>query len=142
MSKYKLSEDTFEKIFELSMQVIMRGKNVNAIKQTFFDILSPVERLMIAKRIAVMYLIRKGIDYHTICEVLKVSTTTIAKFVYLLERSSSIKRALDSLINDSHLTLFFKELFGLLYRPGASGINWKSAAEYHRKLRNEKTRGI
>jgi uncharacterized protein YerC len=142
MSKYKVSDDVLDKIFNLFIEVIGRSKNKTHIYTTMFDILSPIERLMLAKRITIMYLVRKGIDYDIICRTLKVSSSTVSKYVFLLERSKGIKSTLDILINDDHMVLFFKELFGLLYRPDGYKMDWKAAKKFHKKIEREKTYGI
>lgn len=142
MSKYKVSKDVLDKTFSLFIEILIRSKNKTHIHQILFDILSPVERLMLAKRIAIMYLVRKGIDYYSICNTLKVSTTTIAKYVYLLERSVGIKTTLDSIMRDKDMKLLFKDLLGTLYKPGQYGINWKSANMLQNDLKKQKERGI
>ena len=142
MSQYKVSDEVLDKIFNLFIEVIGRSKNKSHIYTTMFDILSPVERLMLAKRITIMYLVRKGISYDIICEILKVSTSTVSKYVFLLERSKGIRSTLDILINDANMKVFFKELFGLLYRPGGYKMNWKGAVKFHREIQKEKKIGI
>lgn len=142
MSKYKISEEMFEKTFNLFIEVIAHSMSKSHIHAILFDILSPVERLMIAKRIMIMYLVRRGVDYMVISEALKVSSTTIAKYTYLLERSTGIKHTLDIVMKDSNFKLFFKELLVILYHPGGYKLNWKAAAKLQQAIQKQKELGI
>lgn len=142
MSKYKVSDGVLEKTFDLFIEILTRSKSKYHIHAILFDILSPVERLMLAKRITIMYLVKKGIDYRTICETLKVSSTTVAKYLFLLERSTGIKSTLNTLIKDDNLKLLFKDLLAQLYKPGGYKINWKAAAKLQNEIQTQKERGI
>jgi len=142
MSHYQIKESVLEKLFELSFNILGRKNSKQEFMNTLSDILSPIERLMIAKRIAIMYLITKNIEYSAISDVLKVSTATIAKYAFLLEKSQGIKKSLTTLLKTEGIKLFFDEFFNLLFPPGAYGVNWKAAWKRKKKISYQKLHGI
>ena len=64
---------------------------------------------MLIKRIAVMYLLLKDINYLTICEVLKVSNGTVSKYKLLMEDSKGIVPVLNKMIKIEKVWLFLKK---------------------------------
>jgi len=84
----------------------------------------------------------KKIDYYNICERLKVSPSTVAKFALLMEKSEGIVPTFKKIVKIEKVRLFLKEIFNDLYHPGLPGINWKAAWERKINLDKEKTFGI
>lgn len=142
ISRFKLSDRVCDKLFELFFEVIARQKNKDEFNKILFDLLSPVERIMIAKRIVVIYLLMKEIDYRTICNVLKVSNGTVSKFRIIMEKSGGVVPRLKHILKEERIYLFIKELFNELFPPGRYGVNWKVAWERKFELDREKTQGI
>ena len=65
----------------------------------FYEVLSPTEVLMVAKRLAILRSLRKGIDYESIRETYKVTDTTIAKMNNMLQKADNdFLKALDKLV--------------------------------------------
>lgn len=142
LSKYKVKETVSQRIFELLFEVMGKHNNRDVFFSVLFDVLSPTEQLMVAKRIAAMYLIQKQIDYTVICDVLKISTATVAKYTLLLERSRGIKKALTALIQHDKINLIFRDFLASLNGPGSYGINWKSAHKIRQEIEREKAEGV
>lgn len=65
-------------IFEKS--ILGLKKNVD-IKNFINDLLTPAEKNMLAKRLAISILRAKGYDYRTISKLLKVSSSTILSVI-------------------------------------------------------------
>jgi len=95
---------------------------------------------MIAKRVAIIYLLMKNIDYLMISEVLKVSSRTIAKFHSITSEGKEIKNILEGLVENEKIKDFFEELF--FREPGTYGTNWKSAWKQKYEIERKKQRGI
>lgn len=79
VSRKSLSKDTEEKLFSIFFSSFAKLSKSSDIQKFLFDLLSPTERIMLAKRLAIAYLLTKGYRYETIKETLKVSQETIAR---------------------------------------------------------------
>lgn len=141
-SRFKLDENVLEKLFDLFFEVVGKKANKGEFRKVIVDLLSPAERIMLAKRIAIIYLLLKKIDYYNICKVLKVSPSTVAKFSLLMERSEGVVPTFKTIVKREKIGEFLEELFNDLYGPGVPGINWKAAWERKRNLEKRKAFGI
>lgn len=142
VSRFKLPEETLNKLLDLFFEVVGKKNSKIAFNETVIDLLSPIERLMVAKRIAIMYLILKDIDHRTICFALKVSMATVSKYRIIMERSNGIVPTLRQMIKHDQMKLMLEELYSLLFPPGKSGVDWKVAWERKRKIERLKQQGI
>ena len=99
ISKKKLPNDILEKIFRLFLEVISRSSNSGEFLDLANEIFSPSEKIMMAKRVTIIYLLVKGVEQATIADVLKVSTATVAKFALLnLKQESRLVELMKSII--------------------------------------------
>ena len=64
ISKHPLSERVYEKLFILLFEVMAKKTNKDDFNKVLFELLSPVERIMIAKRVIIIFLLMKKIDYY------------------------------------------------------------------------------
>ena len=106
------------------------------------ELLSPTEKIMIAKRIAIIYLLIKKIDYINISDVIKVSSETIAKFHKIMIESGAIKTALKKLVANEKVKDFLEKLYLDLRGPGTYGVNWSSAWRQKNEFERRKVKGI
>ena len=142
ISKYKLKPQTYDKLFQLFFEVMTSSRSRGDFNKLMNDLLSPVERIMIAKRIVLVYLLIKEIDYRIICRTLKVSSTTVAKFKLLIERSEGLVPLLSRTVRNDKIKLFMIDLINDLMPPGQYGTNWSSAWHRRRIVRRMKDEGI
>lgn len=142
LSKRKLKEEVSKQLFELTFSLLGRRKNKGDFQQTLLAILSPTEQYVLAKRIAVLYLLIKKIDYLIIRDVLKVSTSTISKCVMILENSKNLTKTLQSLAQNNQMKDIFLEAFSDFYSPGSYGISWKNAWRNKKEIERKKREGI
>lgn len=142
ISPYKISPKAYEKVFAVFYEVVGKDKDKEEFNHILRELLTPAERIMIVKRIAIIYLLIKNIDYETICEVLHVSNATVSKYRLLMQDSHGIVPALKDLVGMEKIALAFEELFNELFAPGVYGINWKAAWERKRNLQRKKEQGI
>jgi len=142
ISRNKLSDEILYKLFDLFFEIVGKKNNKDEFNKVIYDLLSPVERIMIAKRIAIMYLLLKNIHYKKICSTLKVSSSTVAKFQLLMEKSNGVVPTFNRILQNEQFKLFFEDLYSTLFAPGVPGINWKSAWELKQSLDRKKTTGI
>jgi len=142
ISRFKLREEVLEKLFDLFFEVVGKKGNREEFREVIVDLLSPVERIMLAKRIAIIYLLLKEIDYYSICKVLKVSPSTVAKFSLLMEKSQGVVPTFKKIVTKEKVGEFLEEVFNALFPPGVPGINWKAAWERKIDLKRRKAFGI
>src|SRR3989344_4680113 len=106
ISRRPVKDDVVERIFELFFQAIGKKSKKEDFLAVISDILSPTEKIMIAKRVTIIFLLMKNVDYQTISDVVKVASGTIAKFQIIMENSKGVVKALQStLLNDNLMNM-------------------------------------
>jgi len=142
ISYLQIKAQDYEKIFSIFYKVLGETENKDEFNKILFDLLTPAERIMLIKRIAIIYLLLKEIDYRMICKALKVSNTTVNKYKLSLERSEGIVPVLKNMVKHEKVWLFFEEIFSNIFYPGRPGINWTAAWEMKLALERKKERGL
>lgn len=121
-------------------EVISRIDEEESFSEIINELLSPTEKIMVAKRIAIIYLLMKKIDYYNISKVIKVASATIAKFHSIMQEKGAVKNSLKGLVRNEKIKDFFEELF--MREPGTYGVSWKSAWEHKIELNRRKRQGF
>jgi len=142
ISYLQIKAQDYEKIFSIFYKVLGETENKEEFNKILFDLLTPAERIMLIKRIAIIYLLLKEIDYRMICKALKVSNTTVNKYKLSLERSEGIVPVLKNMVKHEKVWLFFEEIFSQIFYPGRPGINWTAAWEMKLALERKRERGL
>jgi Trp operon repressor len=140
ISKYRVDDKVLKKLYLLMFEVISSMNRKERFEGIMNELLSPTEKIMISKRVAIIYLLMKNVDYLVISDVLKVSSRTVAKFYSIMKKGKEIKSIMEGLIGNEKVKDFFKELF--FREPGTYGINWKSAWRQKFEIERKKLRGI
>lgn len=78
VSKYPISQAVYEQIFELLLRVFTEGQSPKQAKNLLEDLLTPTEKIVLAKRLAIALLLAKNYSYEDIKKILHVSQPTIA----------------------------------------------------------------
>src|SRR3989338_9943280 len=136
ISRRRLRERVYDKLFTLLFEVLAKRETKADFDQILMDLFSPVERIMIAKRVVIIFLLMKNIEALTICDVLKVSTSTVSKFRLVMEKSEGIVHALKRLVENEKIVLFLQGLYNDLFPPGTYGVKknaWQSKFDFERK---------
>ena len=79
VSKRLINNNLENRIFEVFIKTIVDLKKPIDVQNFLNDLLSPVERIMLIKRLAIAILLTKGYTYEKIDETIKVSNPTIMK---------------------------------------------------------------
>lgn len=137
VSKRKLSENLPGKLFILFFKTVGDKYSRDEFQNICDDIFSKTEQLVIIKRIAIFYLLKKGIDHRNICNTLKVSSATVAKFSLIMEKSKGIIPFLDNLVRKEKIVDFLEDIF-----MEVVSINWKSKLHHRWEKDIEKQQGI
>ena len=78
----KVSDD----IFNLFMECVTAKWSTRERRAFFDDLLTPTERIMFSKRLAILYLLAKGYTVRSIQEMLRVSPSTVARLWTSVQR--------------------------------------------------------
>jgi len=141
-SRFILSESLLEKLFDLFFEVVGNKTSKDEFRKIFIDLLTPAERIMLAKRVAIIYLLLKKIEYYNICDRLKVSQATVARYSLLMEKSEGIVPTFKRIVKNDKIKIFLEEIFNNIFAPGKVGVNWKMAWENRINLEKKKIFGI
>lgn len=139
ISKYPISKDVYDRIFDIFLKTIS-GLTSRQITENFLkEFLTPTEQVMLAKRLAISFLIAKGYDYREISKILRVSTGTVARVAFPYKQGKYFRMAIGKLLNDEKIEEFFQgigetvaELFSI---GGSKSGSWRYLKE---EVRNKK----
>ncbi|MFH1602052.1 MAG: Trp family transcriptional regulator [Candidatus Shapirobacteria bacterium] len=116
ISKKFVKPETLEKTFDLLLASLLKSGGKADTKEFLEDLLTPTEKVMIAKRIAIAYLLLQEVDHRTISEMLKVSTSTINRISFVLNRQGAgFKRVLKRLLREKKINNILEEVGELLF---------------------------
>ncbi|MAZ67696.1 hypothetical protein CL652_02930 [bacterium] len=79
VSKNKVSPQITAQIYDQLASLFLANTRKSDFSKTLFEILTPTERLMLAKRVGIMSMLTYGSSIRTISSTLKVSTATVFK---------------------------------------------------------------
>lgn len=146
ISKYPVSKDVAERIFEIFVKSLIKIKNSAEAQNFAFDLFSPVEKIMLAKRIAIAFLLMKGYQYREIGRLLRVSLGTIGSVNLALKMSKGgYKIILRRIEKEEDLERFFLKTAGVLLSPLAvpsKGQSWRYLRDEVRRAKEKKTKGF
>ena len=89
VSKYPLNKTTETRLYQLFWETVSNLKDASKAKEFFTDLLTPTEKIMLSKRLAIAVMLIKGYDYSFIKSLLRVSPTTIGSVSLWLKYSGS-----------------------------------------------------
>ncbi len=141
-SKKYTSDDVFREIYYLLSKCIKSVKSVNSAAGFVEVILTRSEKLMIGKRVAIAFLLRKGARYDDICYILRVSRGTVARVNDRLENSSSFQMHIDRILRQEEIDLALLSFFEKLAKLGSVGKGGSSWRKISKKLSKEKQRRL
>lgn len=116
VSKRKLYKEIEDKMYETFWEAISKLKSKEDVQSFISDLLSPVERMMIAKRLAIAALLLRNYSYVSIKDTLKVSGATIAKVSLVLNNNQGYKVAVNKIARSEITRGFWQDIENLLYR--------------------------
>lgn len=141
VSKHFMSSVIEEKVYEVFIKSIKNTQSSSEVVNFLNDLLSPVEKVMMAKRVAVAFLLLEGkYTYNDISRILKVSKGTIAKIhaVFALQ-GSGYRKILGDVLKRKQIGQALGELYDILTPLPPKGANkgeWKKEKR-EKKLERE-----
>ncbi len=99
VSKYPLSKNTEKRLYQLFWETIANLNDSAKTEEFFTDLLSPTEKVMLSKRLAIAVMLIKGYDYLTIRLTLRVSPGTIGSIsVWLKYSGTGYRKVVEKLL--------------------------------------------
>lgn len=141
ISKKHLDNYTVEKLSSLMFK-LFKNKSKKVFDILTQSIFSDTERVMLMKRIAVLFLLLKNIEHYKIRKLLGVTESTINKYALIVEKNPNLYEKFNKLIIKEKITILFQEILNTLYGPGTQGISWSAARERQRALKKKKEMGL
>lgn len=140
VSKHQLNEEVYRKIFLLFPQFLgslsRKGRELVVVDALF----STTEQTMIAKRIAIAFMLVKGYGYAPISAKLKVSYGTIAKINEITKNADSIfVKELESIARHDAFSDFLNAIgYKLSVAMPPRGGNW---SVWRRRIEEDRKKG-
>ncbi|MFH1833318.1 MAG: Trp family transcriptional regulator [Candidatus Levyibacteriota bacterium] len=142
VSKYPIHKDVQKRMFEIFKSVIASLKDSQDIDDFLEEFLSPVEKIMLAKRLSIAVLLEKGYRYPSIGNILRVTPPTIASVSISLKYSGKgYKKAVEKILRDEKISEFWQKVEDMLAKiPPSKGSTWSYYRRKHeeRKWKNRK----
>jgi len=110
VSRRKVAKDVEEKLVTLFQNALKDASDDKAIVSFFESLLTTTEKKMFAKRIAVAFMLIKGLDYLVIGETLKVSKQTIWTIKKDVEGNRKYCYQIQKMLKKENLNVFWKKL--------------------------------
>lgn len=130
VSKRVMSGKVQERIFKIFWQSLASCRDTESVSKFLEDLLTPTEKIMLAKRVSIALMLLKGYDYRSICSTLKVSSSTIWSVnLWLKTKGSGYKVALGKILKNEEWSTFWQNVENKIEDvfPPRYGTNWKEA---------------
>lgn len=118
VSRKLLNKKIQGQIFNNLWESLSQLKNKKDIEIFLADLLTPTERIMAAKRLAIAVMLLKNMDYGKIKETVKVSNETISKVSTTVKSNHGYQLAINKIIKTEAGRKFWEEIEDLIYRLG------------------------
>lgn len=111
ISRRPLRKELEVRMFEIFWQCFADLKSPKEVFEFFEAFVSPAEKVMLAKRLAIAVLLEKGWDYQSISSAVKVSTSTVNSVrSQMLYRGDGYRKAARKIIANEQIVNFLENL--------------------------------
>lgn len=114
LSKIQLESKIAKQIAEQLVETLRLLSSSKEIISLLNELLTPTERLMIAKRLGIAVLLSKGYGYRDIRGILKVSFPTIRSVEFWLKHGDGYKKEVGRILLNEGMADFFQRVDRLL----------------------------
>ncbi|MFH0863821.1 MAG: Trp family transcriptional regulator [Candidatus Gottesmanbacteria bacterium] len=134
VSKYPIAQAVYEQIFELLHRVFSESTSKEDASNLLEDLLTPTERIVLAKRLAIALLLSKGYSYSNIGKILRVSKPTIAAVNLSLKyEGKGYKKFCDRILSEEKI----RDVWEKIEETVLSAIPTRRGIDPARYLRHE-----
>lgn len=142
VSKYPISSKVADRIFGLFIKTLTKIRDVKEARDFSYDLFTPVEKIMLAKRIAIAYLLIKGYKYREISKLLRVSLTTIGSVNLAIKLGGGgYTRMINRISKEEKLDEFFENIAEKLLVIGkvqTKGSAWRYLLKEAQQAKRDK----
>ncbi len=139
VSKYPITQNVYNHIFDVFLTVVSDLNTKKSVSEFFEEFLTPTERIMFAKRLAIGLLLAKKYDYHQISRILRVSTTTVGNVSSRYKFGKSYRQVIEDLLKDEENEKFWLKLGEEIASVGSIGNKGTSGWRYlKQELKNKR----
>ncbi|MFH1841063.1 MAG: Trp family transcriptional regulator [Candidatus Shapirobacteria bacterium] len=111
VSRRPLAVEIEKRIFDLFLEAVATATTKDRVEDFLGALLSPTEKVMLAKRLAIAFLLFKNYDQRTISRWLKVSLTTVSKVSLTLGHSQSgYWPVIDKIVKSEKMADFWQKI--------------------------------
>lgn len=111
VSRIPLRKEMENRIFEIFLKSLAKAHQKWEIKSFIEDLLSPTEKLMLAKRLSIAFLLCKGYDQRSISRLLKVSLSTVNRMSLRLQLGGEgFDKVIKDIIKDEKRDEFWQKI--------------------------------
>lgn len=144
ISKYPISKNVADRIFEVFIKTLVKIKDKKEAQDFAYDLFSPTEKVMLAKRIAIAFLLMKGYQYREISKLLQVSSGTVASVNLSIRLGKNgYKTVLGRITKEEKLEEFFTNVAEKLLSVGTlqtKGSAWRYMHNEVKRLKHKKSK--
>jgi uncharacterized protein YerC len=138
VSKRYLHKQVAERIVDLFWTSLSTLSTKQKVAVFLEALLSPTEKLMLSKRLAIAFMLLKGYDYPSINERLKVSDSTIWNIKLNLDhKGKGYQKTIEQIMDKEKWEKFWQDLDNFFQEilPPRYGTDWKEARRKQWKKR-------
>ncbi len=132
VSRRYLPPKVSSQIFEMFLSTLTSLSSPSAVSSFIEDLLSPTEQIMLGKRLAIAYMLKKGYTHRDIVNTLKVGLATVNKVSLTLKlNGNGYESVINHMLKVQKISDFFLRLdekIDQILPP--KGSSW--SAHYHR----------
>lgn len=126
VSKYPISKAVEKRIFEIFFSTIVNLRSSEDVASFLEDFLTPTEKMMLTKRLAVAVMLAKGYDYRAIRKTLRVSFQMIASVnLWFKYKGKGYQKVIERILREEKADEFWQKIdnvLGDIVPP--KGQNW------------------
>src|SRR3990167_789974 len=128
VSKRYLSEKVQKRMYEIFVKAVIKAGSKGEAVHFLTDLLSPTEQIMLAKRLAIAYLlINTNMSQRDVSSLLKVSLTTVGKIsLTLTVQGSGYRRIVKSLVDEEKVEEIMNKILDVVTALPPKGRNWST----------------
>lgn len=127
VSKKELDKKTFEKLFTKLVKILQKAQSKNKFSYVLDELLTDTEKIMLAKRLAIILLLFAKFPQHRISDTLFVSPSTVARMSLNVEigKYDAIKNISEQEKTDLERIIWLLLTAGGIMPPRVGGRYWR-----------------
>lgn len=141
ISKYRLSEKEEAEIKSLLNQIFAALYDRQDVADFLGEFLTPTERIVLSKRIAIALLLKKNFQYEAVMRLLKVSAPTVADVSLKLKYAGQgYHRILDKILKEKSINQFFSKIEDVALVALTIGHGKGTGIYFKRKIKKQQSK--